>query len=272
MTSNDLSKKARSIQRANPGMKYTEALRHAKAGVREGSVLLGTSGNGKTPVFIDPASETLMFDHQDGRIILDEVHDMRASRNQSREILDSLFRQARNGTEDAWKTDGSFPLWQYPSDFGEAHGADKTPIINFTPREPLTPLREMSVEPRKVVDLEPTEEARKEWARMRNLVIGHAVGDTSSNSVVFELPKFNDSATGGSEDYLWVGTCATEEQAIRGWDILGQPGDRDTTVAILMQLPANQFILRNRKTGFTEMIEVDAAYLAAIAGRRGVEE
>lgn len=121
-------------------------------------------------------------------------------------------------------------------------------------------------------DVTPSAEATKEWGRRGNLVIGQTVGDIDSHPVVLNLPEFTDPTTGQSDDYLWVGTCATEEQAIRGWEMLGQPGDRDTTVSALMRLLTNQFILRNRKTDFTQMIEVDAAYLAALAERRGVEE
>lgn len=147
-----------------------------------------------------------------------------------------------------------------------------TPTFEFAVKKPVTPLKDLATTTQKVVDIEPSDAAREEWERMRTLVVGHTSGDVSASPVILDLNDFKGPRSGESDDNLWVGACATEEQAIQGWEMLGQPGDRDACVSILMGLKANQLFLRERANGRTQIIEVDAAYLAALAGRRSVEE
>lgn len=102
---------ARAIQRANPGMKYTEALRHAEAGrivldpmaplTEALADLHRAAGVDVTPISLHDPSESVRFDPlrvapaEPREVLLDEWHDMRPS-EESRAILDKIIRQARS--------------------------------------------------------------------------------------------------------------------------------------------------------------------------------
>lgn len=67
---------------------------------------------------------------------------------------------------------------------------------------------------------------------------------------------------------VFVGHCADEEQARRGWEALGSPGDFETYSKALQHLEANQFMFRDAKYGRIDIVVVDAEQLANLAGRR----
>lgn len=71
-------------------------------------------------------------------------------------------------------------------------------------------------------------------------------------------------------DSVFVGYCVDEEQARRGWEALGSPGDFETYSKALQSLEVNQFIFRNRKYERIEIVVVDAEQLANLAGRRSL--
>lgn len=72
------------------------------------------------------------------------------------------------------------------------------------------------------------------------------------------------------EDNVFVGYCANEDQARRGWEALGSPGEFETYSKALQRLEANQFIFRNGKNERIEVVIVDAEQLARLAGRRSL--
>lgn len=147
-----------------------------------------------------------------------------------------------------------------------------TPTFEFAVKKPVTPLKDLATATQKVVDIEPSDAAREEWERMSTTVVGHTITDVSPKPFLLNAKDFSGPRSGETDDNLWVGACATEEQANQGWEALGQPGDRDACVSILMGLKANQLFLRERANGRTQVVEVDAAHLAVLAGRRSVEE
>lgn len=164
MTSTRISKLARAIQKANPGMKYTEALRQAKA---ETNAATPRDTPGRKAIknyaatgHVDPVGEFDPAEYSsvvrsgqivdlgagwagtldpfnvgaDGeKVVLDEVHDMRTSRKQSGKMLDALIRQARSSTENTQHTGELRPLVHHPSDIKENFGVDEY-LENFAPR------------------------------------------------------------------------------------------------------------------------------------------
>lgn len=72
------------------------------------------------------------------------------------------------------------------------------------------------------------------------------------------------------EDNVFVGYCANEDQARRGWEALGSPGEFETYSKALQRLEANQFIFRDGKNERIEVVIVDAEQLARLAGRRSL--
>lgn len=106
----------------------------------------------------------------------------------------------------------------------------------------------------------------------RSLAIGHTIYDSSSKPVFLDPKMLDGDTMGESTDNVWVGHCATKEQALKGWEMLGSPGSREDCIPALMSLKAHQFFLAERATGRTQIVEVDAGYLAALAGRGGLGE
>lgn len=100
MASNDNKKKARRLQQENPGLKYTEALRHIEAGGRDDSVLFGRSLENGEPTFVDLSTPRLEWDPKTGETIaLDEAHHLRPS-EKSAGVVEHMARLARRGGHD----------------------------------------------------------------------------------------------------------------------------------------------------------------------------
>lgn len=98
MTSNDNKKKARKLQQENPGMKYTEALRHAEAGMGADLIHFGTSlEDGKSQFFDVNADSYVLIGSGKGKhgFRVDEHHDLNPT-EETRALLDGLARQARS--------------------------------------------------------------------------------------------------------------------------------------------------------------------------------
>lgn len=88
------------------------------------------------------------------------------------------------------------------------------------------------------------------------------IGETPDGRPTFIRPA--------KEDNVFVGYCANEDQARRGWEALGSPGEFETYSKALQRLEANQFIFRNGKNERIEVVIVDAEQLAHLAGRRSL--
>lgn len=91
--------------------------------------------------------------------------------------------------------------------------------------------------------------------------------NTSIGATPDGRPTFTRPA---KEDNVFVGYCANEDQARRGWEALGSPGEFETYSKALQRLEANQFIFRDGKNERIEVVIVDAEQLARLAGRRSL--
>lgn len=101
MTSNDNKKKARKLQQENPGMKYTEALRHVETGTGTDLIHSWTSPESGKPHFFDVNADShVLVGSGKGKhgFHVDEYHDVSPT-EESRAMLDGLVRQART----AWR-------------------------------------------------------------------------------------------------------------------------------------------------------------------------
>lgn len=153
----------------------------------------------------------------------------------------------------------------------------QAPMMDFKPKEPLTPLRDLRLQDgAKVVDVEPTEEMRREWERLHSeavevadgrtpLFAGRTVGDVTSQSVFLDFSALGEETAGVTDDFLWAGHCGTEEQAREAYRLLGSPGDEGRFIAIVMRLkPPHQLFLTKRDSGWTQIVQIDPDSLAAM--------
>ena len=101
-------------------------------------------------------------------------------------------------------------------------------------------------------------------------------GRTAPQRVQALSPYHPDSPYQGAihtlSDSVFVGHCASEEQARRGWEALGSPGEFETYSRTLQALEPDQFMFLNGRNGRIDIIYVNAEQLANIAGRKPLEE
>lgn len=91
MTSNDNKKKARRLQQENPGMKYTEALRHVEAGTGADLIHFGTSLEDGRGIFFDISGRSTTGP----TTLMDERRDLIPS-GKTRMDPDALTRETRD--------------------------------------------------------------------------------------------------------------------------------------------------------------------------------